>query len=267
MAKLKRDERKALLFSKTTEIFQKYSKFLVLKMDNITSAQLQECKKAWRGKGEFLIRKNTAMKKALETIFKKDPKYEAILEAIVGNVAFFFTNEEIKPIKDIIDACQRQSFAKTGAIAQRDLWIEPMITAMDSEKAPYFQALGITYKITKSKLEIIARIKVLEEGKKVGPAQANLLSILNVQPFIYVMKIAQVNEDGVFYEPWIVDLTKANVIESCESAVANVAALSLATGTVTKASTRYNIVNAVKDAIALSLATGYKIKEAAPFLK
>jgi large subunit ribosomal protein LP0 len=267
MAKQKREERKAQLFSSIGDVFRRHTKFLVLGMDNVTAAQLQDCKRAWKGRGEFLFRKNTVMKKALERMLGDDARSEAVREAIQGNVAFFFTNEEIKPIKDIIDSKKRQAFAKTGAVAQRDLWIEPMITTMDSEKAPYFQALGITYKITKSKLEIISRIKVLEEGKKVGPAQANLLSILNVQPFVYMMKILNVNEDGEFYEPWIVDVTRDDVVASCHGVVDAIAALSLATGTVTKASLRYSLVNAVRDAIALSLATGCKIKEAAPFLK
>lgn len=258
-------ERKAQLFQKTIDTFRNYNKFLVVRMDNVTSSQLQECKKAWRGRGEFLIRKNTAMKKALGALLQEDPKYEEVMDLVQGNVAFLFTNEEVRPLKEIIENNQRKAYAKTGAIAQRDLWIEPMITAMDSEKAPYFQALGISYKITKSKLEIISRIKVLEEGAKIGPAQANLLSILDIQPFVYMMKIQKIYEGGCYYEPWIIDLGEEDIAKSYREIIGQVAALSLGTGTITKASVPYNMINAAKDAIAISLATDFKIKEAAAF--
>lgn len=267
MMKALRKERKEFLFQQTAEVFKKYDKFLVVQMDHVTSSQLQACKKAWRGKCEFLIRKNTAMRKALSDHFQEDPRYKDVMSAIEGNVAFILTNEDVKSLKEIIEENQRNASAKTGAIAQKDLWIEPMITSMDSEKAPYFQALGISYKITKSKLEIISRIKVLEEGVKVGPAQTNLLSLLDIHPFVYEMKIRSIYENGSYYEPWIIDVKKEDILEKCKNAIERVASLSLATGILTKASVPYLLINCARNAIAIAVASNFNLRETEPFVK
>eukprot|EP00866_Antonospora_locustae_P002430 jgi/Antlo1/2430/2569 len=267
MLKALRKERKEFLFQQTAEIFKKYDKFLVVQMDNVTSSQLQACKKAWRGKCEFVIRKNTAMRKALNDCFKDNPRYKDVMSAIEGNVAFILTNDDVGFLKKIIEENQRKASAKTGAIAQKDLWIEPMITSMDSEKAPYFQALGISYKITRSKLEIISRIKVLEEGVKVGPAQTNLLSLLDIHPFIYEMKIRLIYENGSYYEPWIIDVKREDIIEKCKKTIERVASLSLATEVLTKASVPYLLINCARNSIAIAVATNFKLRETEAFVK
>lgn len=265
--KVCKKERKEFLFQQTTEVFKKYDKFLVVQMDHVTSSQLRGCKMAWRGKCEFLIRKNTAMRKALNEHFKDDPKYKDVMSAIEGNVAFVLTNEDVKPLKEIIENNQRKASAKTGAVAQKDLWIEPMITSMDSEKAPYFQALGISYKITKSKLEIISRVKVLEKGVKVGPAQTNLLSLLDIHPFVYEMNIRSIYENGSYYEPWIIDVQKDDILEGCKKAIERVASLSLATGILTKASVPYSLINCARDAVAIAVATNFRMRETEAFVE
>lgn len=246
-------ERKEFLYNKVFELFQTYNKFMVLNINNITSKQLQQFKKETRSEGELLIAKNTIVRKVLSELVAKDKNaaYDRISDEAVGNIAFFFTNSGVSGPKKIAERITRSTRARPGAVAQADLFVEPMVTALGAEKAAFFQALGVAYKVTKSKLEILGRTQMLTEGTKVGIAQANFLSLLNIEPFVYALRVATIFENGCFYEPWIADLTEQDAIKAFGDVVEGVAALSMATGEVNRASVPYLMRNVVADSLAL----------------
>ncbi|KRH92587.1 60S acidic ribosomal protein P0, partial [Pseudoloma neurophilia] len=250
-------ERKQLLFNRTKDLFQQYSQFAIINLDNITSNQLQLAKKEWYGKAVFLFGKNTTIKKALSKI--EIEKKEEIIEKIKGNVAFLFTNEKIKNIKQILIDNSRDANAKIGAIAQKDVFIDKQTTSMGPDKTSFFQAMGISTKITKGKVEIIQASHVLKIGERVSPSQANLLNIMDILPFSYSMKIENIYDQG-FYPTWIIDISDEQVFEMMKNTISKVTALSIQTDTVTKTTVPIMARDATKRAFALSLALGLENK-------
>lgn len=242
--------RKQLLFTRTKDLFTQYSTFTIINLNNITSNQLQQAKREWYGKAVFLFGKNTTITKALREIGRND-----IIEKIKGNIAFIFTNENIRDIKDILLNNSRDTNAKVDAIAQRDVFIEKQVTSMGPDKTSFFQAMGISTKITKGKVEIIQPSHVLKVGQKVTPSQANLLNIMGILPFTYSMKIENVY-DKEFYSPWIIDITDEDITDLLQDTVSRITALCLSTGTITKPSSHFLLRNAGRDVAALSLALG-----------
>lgn len=246
--------RKQLLFSRTLDLFSHYSTFAIINLNNITSNQLQKAKREWYGKAVFLFGKNTTITKALRQIGRLD-----IIERIKGNVAFIFTNSDIREVKQVLLENSRDTNAKVGAIAQRDVFIEKQVTTMGPDKTSFFQAMGISTKITKGKVEIIQPSHVLKVGQRVTPSQANLLNIMDILPFTYSMRIENVY-DKEFYPPWIIDITSEQIIQLMKETITTATALSLTTGVVTKPSSQFLLRDAARDIAGLSLALGLKNK-------
>lgn len=259
MAKKSNMERKDEAYEKATRLFTTYSKFVLVGIENIVSTQLKEIKKQWGGDVEFLMGKNSAIRRAIKDLNR--PDLSEIHDMLKGNMCFVFFRNSIRDVKGVIKENMREACAKVGDIAQREVWVESFVTGMTPDKTSYFQVLGIATKITKGKVEIIAPYKVLSSGDRVGPSQANLLSLLNIKPFSYRMEMFTVYEDGLIYDSCLADIEEADVFASLHSAIACIAQASLGAGFTTQASVPYEVRNAFRDILAVSFGSGFEIKE------
>jgi large subunit ribosomal protein LP0 len=66
-------ERKTEYFEKLTSLVSTYSKCFVVEVDNVGSKQLQDTRRAIRGKAEVLMGKNTMMRKCLREYVDANP--------------------------------------------------------------------------------------------------------------------------------------------------------------------------------------------------
>lgn len=252
-------ERKETTYERAKQLFGKYKKFALVGIDNVVSTQLKNIKKQWGNDVEFLMGKNSAIKRAMGDLGM--PELSPVHELVKGDVCFIFFDGCVKDVKKVIDANVREACAKVGDIAQREVWVESCITGMTPDKTSYFQVLGIATKITKGKVEIISPYKVLSAGDRVGPSQANLLGMLNIKPFSYKMTMHQIYEDGMLYDSSLADVSEEDIVSSLRSAISSVAAASLGAGVVTHASVPYDIRNAFKSILSVSLGSEFAIRE------
>ncbi|AFM98606.1 60S acidic ribosomal protein P0 [Encephalitozoon hellem ATCC 50504] len=252
-------ERKEATYERAMRLFKTYNKFALVGIENVVSTQLKDIKRQWGSDVEFLMGKNSAIKRAMADLGK--PEITDILELIKGDVCFVFFKGDVRDIKKAIDENVREACAKVGNVAQKDVWVDNCITGMTPDKTSYFQVLGIATKITKGKVEIISPYKVLSEGDRVGPSQANLLGMLNIKPFSYKMTMHKVYENGVIYDSSLIDVEKEDILSTLRSAISSIAAISLGADVVTQASMPYNIRNTFKDILEISLGADFMIKE------
>ncbi|KAM0672167.1 acidic ribosomal protein P0 [Ordospora colligata] len=251
--------RKEHTYEKAKRLFSTYSKFAIIGVENVVSTQLKNIKVQWGKDAEFLMGKNSSMRRALQDLGKSE--LDVILEKIKGDVCFVFFKNNVKVIKKVIDNNAREACAKIGDISQKDVWVEKCVTSMPPDKTSYFQVLGIATKITKGKIEIISDYKVLSPGDHVGPSQANLLSMMNIKPFMYKISMWWVYEDGCLYESALVDIEEDDIMMSMKNAIQSVAAMSLGARFVTQASVPYAMRNAFKDILHVSFGAEFAIKE------
>lgn len=129
--------------------------------------------------------------------------------------------------------------ARAGAIAPCDVTVPAQNTGLGPEKTSFFQALGITTKISRGTIEILASVFILffliwwlgweylvlkpsvvplqsdvgliKIGDKVGASEATLLNMLNISPFSYGLIIQQVYDNGSVYSPEVLDITEASL--------------------------------------------------------
>ncbi|QLQ81580.1 hypothetical protein HG537_0F03410 [Torulaspora globosa] len=254
-------EKKAEYFAKLREYLEEYKSIFVVGVDNVSSQQMHEVRKALRGRGVVLMGKNTMVRRAIRDFIAELPDYEKLLPFVKGNVGFVFTNESLKDIKDVIVANKVAAPARAGAVAPEDIWVTAVNTGMEPGKTSFFQALGVPTKIARGTIEIVSDVKVVEAGNKVGPSEASLLNLLNISPFTYGLTIVQVYDNGQIFSSSILDITDDELVAHFVSAVSTIASISLAIGYPTLPSVGHTLINNYKNLLAVAIASNYVYPE------
>ncbi|GAV46941.1 hypothetical protein ZYGR_0A05390 [Zygosaccharomyces rouxii] len=250
-------EKKVEYFSKLREYLEEYKSIFFVGVDNVSSQQMHQVRRALRGRGVILMGKNTMVRRAVRGFLSELPQYEKLLPFVKGNVGFVFTNDSLKDIKEVIVANKVAAPARAGAIAPGDIWVTAMNTGMEPGKTSFFQALGVPTKIARGTIEISSDVKVVEAGNRVGPSEAALLNLLNISPFTFGLVITQVYDDGQIFPASILDITDEELVGHFVSAVTTIASVSLAVGYPTLPSVGHSIINSYKDLLAVAVASKY----------
>jgi len=256
-------EWKSKYFIKLLTALDEYDKFFIVGVDNVGSNQMQQIRISLRGSAEVLMGKNTMMRKVLRGRLDQNPTLEKVLPHIVENVGFVFTKEDLPEIRDKLLANQKPAAAKAGAMAPKDVFVEPITTTLGPEKTSFFQALNIPTKITRGCIEILSQTKMCIEGERVGASEATLLAMLNIMPFSYGLEVKMVYDNGSLYHPSILDITDDDIRARFVEGAAIVTMVSLGIGYPTKTSVPHMVTNAFRNLLAIALETDYTFKEAA----
>lgn len=251
----KGDNKKCEYFEKVNRLFREYNKVFIVNVDNVSSSQMHQIRGALRGIAIILMGKNTMVRKAMKEAVAENPKLDALLPLIRGNVGLVFTNGDLCQVRDAIVSNRVQAPAKVGLTAQSDIYIPAGSTGMDPNKTSFFQALGISTKVVKGAIEIVSEVCIVKTGQKVGASQSALMQMLNLQPFHFGMSVLSIYDDGAIFEPSILDITDEFLMSRLQSAIKNVAALSLEIKFPTVASAPHSLVNAYKRILGCALGT------------
>ena len=256
--RLKKEE----YFKKLYTCLDKYQSIFIVNVDNVGSNQMHQIRQALRGEAEVLMGKNTQVRRALRNRLQKNPKYAGLLECVVGNIGFIFTNADLKETKKKIVSNKVQAPAKAGAIAPDNVVIPAGNTGMEPGKTSFFQALGVPTKISRGTIEITNDVDIIQAGNKVGPSEATLLNMLNISPFTYGMTVQYVYQNGNIFTSAILDISDDDLIGYFKQGVSNLTAISLALSYPTVLSVPHLLINGYKDLLAVGLTIeGYSFKQ------
>lgn len=276
--------KKEKFFQRVYNIFDKYSRALLVQCDNISARQIHACRKELRDNDSLMLMgKNTLIKAALAKRITQPekgeddyeervktwtplPKMEPLMKLLKGNLGIIFTNHDLTDMKDIIDRHAREAPAKVGSIAQADVWIRAGPTGLDPKQTGFFQSLQIPTKIVKTQIEISGDKQIIFAGDRVGSNEAALLQKLLINPFSYSLKVAHVFDNGNVYGPGVLEITPASIAASYKRVLANVASVSLEIGIPTKASAPHSVMRAFKNLLAVTFVSDFTF-EAAEKLK
>ncbi|KAJ4622866.1 ribosomal protein P0 (A0) (L10E) [Exophiala dermatitidis] len=248
---------KSVYFDKLKTLLDEYKSIFIVGVDNVSSQQMHEIRKALRGDAVVLMGKNTMVRRALKGFVADNPEYERLLPHVKGNVGFIFTNGDLKTIRDKILANRVAAPARAGAIAPGDVYVPAGNTGMEPGKTSFFQALGVPTKIARGTIEITTDLKLVEAGAKVGPSEATLLNMLNISPFTYGMKVVQVYEEGNTFSPDVLDVEESQLLKSLSAAIATITTISLAANYPTLPSVMHSLINGYKNLISVAIEIDY----------
>lgn len=254
-------EHKVEYFDKVRHLFRSYNKIFVVNVDNVASSQMHQIRASVRSDAIILMGKNTMVRKAMREVVAENPKLEAIVPCIKGNIGLVFTNGELKDVRDRLLSNRVQAAAKIGLTAQSDIFVPAGSTGMDPNKTSFFQALGINTKVVKGAIEITSEVLLIKKGQKVGASEATLLNLLNLTPFSFGLTVLEVYDNGSVFSPEMLDITDSVLEGYVKSAIKNIASISLATGIPTVASAPHSFFNAYKKVLSVGLASEYSFPE------
>jgi large subunit ribosomal protein LP0 len=260
-----RAARKQGFFSKLVKLLDEFPKIFIVGADNVGSSQMQKIRVALRGKGVILMGKNTMIRKAIRGHIDNNPKLEAILPHVRGNVGFVFCKEDLQGVKKAITGLKVAAPAKVGILAPSDVIVPAGPTGMEPTQTSFLQALNIPSKITRGQVEIINDVHLIKKGQKVGSSEAALLQKLDIKPFQYGFVIKTVYDDGAVYEASVLDLSDEDILGKFHQGVRNVASISLAIGYPTLASVPHSLIRGFKNLVSIALATEYSFPKAEAF--
>lgn len=248
---------KSNYFLKIIQLLDDFPKCFIVGADNVGSKQMQTIRLSLRGKAVVLMGKNTMMRKAIRGHLENNPSLERLLPHIRGNVGFVFTKEDLPEVRDLLLANKVPAAARAGAIAPCEVTVPAQNTGLGPEKTSFFQALGITTKISRGTIEILSDVQLIKPGDKVGASEATLLNMLNISPFSYGLIIQQVYDNGSVYSPEVLDITEDALHKRFLEGVRNIASVCLQIGYPTLASIPHSIINTYKRVLAVAVETDY----------
>jgi len=248
---------KSNYFMKIIQLLDDFPKCFIVGADNVGSKQMQTIRLSLRGKAVVLMGKNTMMRKAIRGHLENNPALEKLLPHIKGNVGFVFTKEDLAEVRDMLLANKVPAAARAGAIAPCDVTVPAQNTGLGPEKTSFFQALGITTKISRGTIEILSDVSLIKTGDKVGASEATLCNMLNISPFSYGLIIQQVYDNGSVYSPEVLDITEAALHARFLEGVRNIASVCLEIGYPTLASVPHSVINGYKKVLAVAVETDY----------
>ena len=249
--------------AKFREMFHKYGKVALVSAENVSASQLLGIRHDLQGIAEILFGKNSLMRRVVEELKGELKNVEVLEPFLYRGVGFCFTNGSFSKIKEIIDSHCKGSPAKVGAISPCDVVIPPMRTTLPPTQVSVLHALNIQSKIFKGTIEITSEKLLIKEGEKVGASEANLLSILNIQPFKYTLKLIKLYDNGNLYDPSILEISDEVLSGKFATALKNVAGLSIGIGYVNAASAPHMVGSAFKDIASIAVAIDYQMKQIA----
>jgi len=252
-------ERKEEYCVKLRALLDKYSKVLVVNADNVGSNHMQKIRASIRGKGVLLMGKNTMIRRVIKAEYKQ---FEAIVPFIVENVGLLFTEGDLSEIRDIVLEQRVAAPAKAGAVAPVDVVIPAGDTGLEPTQTAFLQALNIATRINKGQIAILNEKQVVTAGEKVGPSEAALLQKLKIKPFSYGLALKQIYEDGLCYDPSVLDLSNDELCKKLATAATRIAQLSLEIGYPTLPSIPHSLTRAFKALISIAVSTEINFPQA-----
>jgi len=263
----KRRQRKEKYKVKFEKLLGEFKNVLVVGVDNVGSLQMQKVRIALRGKAILIMGKNTLMRMIIRETAAANPKLEALLPYVRGNMGLVFTNDDLQKVRQVITEYKVPAGAKSGTFAPSDVFVPPGPTGLDPGQTGFFQALNIATKIVRGSIEIVNQVHLVKKGDKITSSAVALLAKLDIKPFFYGIVVNQVYENGAVYPSDVLDVTQDELLEKFLNATNKLRALSLAARWPNELTLTYHMASGFRKLLALSLATNYSFKEAEAFTK
>jgi len=258
----KRRQRKEKYKVKFEKLLGEFKNVLVVGVDNVGSLQMQKVRIALRGKAILIMGKNTLMRMIVREMSVANPKLEAMLPFIRGNMGLVFTNDDLQKVRQVITEFKVPAGAKSGTTAPADVFVPPGPTGLDPGQTGFFQALNIATKIVRGSIEISNQVHLIKKGDKITSSAVALLAKLDIKPFFYGIVVQQVYENGAVYPAAVLDVTQDELLAKFVGATNRLRALSLAAHWPSELTVSYHMASGFRKLLALSLATTWKFKEA-----
>ena len=179
----------------------------IVNIYGIPAKQFSKMRARLRGKVGLHVTKATLILRAIDAAAEDRPGLEGLKEATSGQVGLVTTEENAFKLFKMMERTKTPSPAKGGELAPNDI----IIKAGDTSFKPgpiirEFQKVGIPAAIEKGKVVIKKKAVLVKEGEPIPKDLAGVLPRLDILPLMLGLDLKAVFEDGMIYQPDVLDV-------------------------------------------------------------
>jgi large subunit ribosomal protein L10 len=179
----------------------------IVNIHGIPAKQFSKMRARLRGKVGLHVTKATLILRAIDAAAEDRPGLEGLKEATIGQVGLVTTEENPFKLFKMMERTKTPSPAKGGELAPNDI----VIKAGDTSFKPgpiirEFQKVGIPAVIERGKVVIKKKAVLVKEGEPIPNDLAGVLPRLDILPLMLGLDLKAVFEDGMVYQPDVLDV-------------------------------------------------------------
>jgi large subunit ribosomal protein L10 len=172
-------ERKVKFLAELKDLEKKYNTILIASIKNLPDRQFQAIKKEMRGKAEIKVAKRKMALMALE-----NNDLEGLKKFILENTKLIFSDEDPFQLSMTLGEKRNAVKAKTGQIADEDIWAEAGPTDLVPGPAiSELNAAKIKFAIEDGKIAIKIKSLIVKKGDVITEEKSGIMSKLDIKPF------------------------------------------------------------------------------------
>jgi len=251
-------KRKQEIVSSVAKLMKKYKTIAVVNLRELPDRQFSSIRKKLRGKAEFIVARNTLIKRA----FDKAKVATELVGYVDSPSALIFTDMNPFELFNFLKKNKGKAAAKPGQIAPFDI----IVPAGDTSLPPgpvlsELKGAKIDARIQGGKVVIGKDSTVAKKGEKISGAVAKGLQKLGVQPFEVGVNMVAAFEDGLVYKHDVMDVDEEQLMGQFAQGFQNALNLSTEIAYPTKANIEILLGKAVKGARGLAIEANIYEKE------
>ena len=240
-----------------------YKMVAAANLQQVRSSQIHEVRKKLRGKVQFLVAKNSLVKRAAEE--SKKENIERFTEKLLGSRILLFSDLAPHSLVLLLNKNKVRVPAKGGDVATGEILIPAGNTGLPP--GPVISEFGeakVPTKIESGSIWVSKDTVVSRKGDAISPKLASVLSKLGIKPMELGLSLTAAYEQGVVYaeEELKVDLDayRTNLRQAASQAF-NVA---VNTGYVLPETAPQILGKVYREALSLAINAAYPAEEALP---
>lgn len=190
------------IFTDLLELLKKYSVVAVADLQKVRSSQIQEIRKKLRGKAEFIVAKNTILRKASEKIAGEKQNVNKFADALTGSKVLIFTRMNPFELILFMNKNKVRVPAKGGDVATSDIVIPAGNTGLQPGPViSEFNEAKVQTRIEGGSIFIARDTVVARKGEVVSTKTASLLSKLGMKPMEAGLSLSYAYDNGLVLGP------------------------------------------------------------------
>lgn len=185
----------------------------IVNIHGIPAKQFSKMRARLRGTVGLHVTKVTLIHRAIDIAAESRPGLEGLKETAFGQVGVVTTEENPFKLYKMMERTKTPSPAKGGELAPSDI----VIKAGDTSYKPgpvvrEFQKVGIPAAIERGKVVIKKDAVLVKEGEPIPKDLAGVLPRLDILPLELGLDLKAAFEDGMVYEPEVLDVDTTAIL-------------------------------------------------------
>jgi len=232
----------------------------IVDLHNLPARQLHSVRKKLKGKAEFILKKTSLIRRALNKTGKTQ-----VEDLIEGEKAIVLSNLDAFALYKQLCADPLKVAAKAGQVADADI----MVPAGETQIPPgpalsEFKQAGLDARIQAGKIAIAKDGIVAKKGATITPIVAGVLQKLGIKPFQLKVNVPVILKGELLYQKDVLDINEEEFTKEISAAVSIAFNLSVGIAYPTKDNIARLITKAHRNSKALAIDTGIVLPETLP---